>query len=135
MKNVIVTKRRGRYRQSCTPFLQKSFWRLLLCFQIYFWISKLRFCIFQVTKEPYKKGLQVPYENKLSCLQCKCYQVKRKVQTKLLDLFKFDHFVFLEPSLPTIFYFSSFELKYLLIPSFSKLWTRRKTLFSSDAPF
>ena len=127
-----------------TPFLQNSFRRLCLCFQIYVEFPNLAFefsksrrvfsilhcacdlilrsvtifnskflkifktiCILKFKarlkhKESYEKDLHVPYDNKFSCLQCKWYEVKKKVQTELLDLFKFDRFVFLVPSLPTL---------------------------------
>ena len=117
-----------------TPFLQNSFRRLCLCFQIYVEFPNLALnfpshegcsqsyilifnskflknfktiCILKFKarlkhKESYEKDLHVPYGNKFSCLQCKWYEVKKKVQTELLDLFKFDRFVFLVPSLPTL---------------------------------
>ena len=127
-----------------TPFLQNSFRRLCLCFQIYVEFPNLAFefsksrrvlsilhcacdlilrsvtifnskflknfktiCILKFKarlkhKESYEKDLHLPYDNKFSCLQCKWYEVKKKVQTELLDLFKFDRFVFLVPSLPTL---------------------------------
>ena len=53
-------------------------------------------------KESYEKVIYAPHDNKPWGFQCKWYDVTQKVLTKLFDLIRFHHFVFLVPSSPIL---------------------------------
>ena len=65
-------------------------------------ICTLKFKARLERKESYEKVIHAPYSNKRWCLQCKWYEVKMQVMTRLFDLIKFGHFVFLVPSSPIL---------------------------------